>query len=204
MILADFGTSYTKLLDLTAPDTAPRILPTKDLPRGMTVDLATGHNAKRFGREYVNELIALARGAETLVPESSYLILDCGSRDGTDSLMTSWGELPGFRYLSMDGPVRLEAAFEAGILAARGDAVILLDPALPHTPELIPNMIMQWESDARLVYATRDSQGGSVLRHWDEARTAEATAHADMQLPPECMGLGLLDRRLVDWLVQAG
>jgi glycosyltransferase involved in cell wall biosynthesis len=132
------------------------------------------------------------------------IVVDCGSRDGTDSLMTSWGELPGFRYLSMDGPVRLEAAFEAGILAARGDAVILLDPALPHTPELIPNMIMQWESDARLVYATRDSQGGSVLRHWDEARTAEATAHADMQLPPECMGLGLLDRRLVDWLVQAG
>lgn len=132
------------------------------------------------------------------------IVVDCGSGDGTDSLMSAWGELPGFRYLSMDGPVRLEAAFEAGILAARGDAVILLDPALPHTPELIPNMIMQWESDARLVYAARDGLGGSVLRHWDEARTAEATAHPDMQLPPECMGLCLLDRRLVDWLVQAG
>lgn len=132
------------------------------------------------------------------------IVVDCGSRDGTDSLMSSWGELPGFRRLTLDGPARLEAAFEAGILAARGDAVILLDPALPHTPELIPSMILQWESDARLVYATRDASGASVLRHWGEAQTAAATAEPDMQLPPECMGLGLLDRRLVDWLVQAG
>lgn len=132
------------------------------------------------------------------------IVVDCGSRDGTDSLMSSWGELPGFRRLTLDGPARLEAAFEAGILAARGDAVILLDPALPHTPELIPAMLLQWESDARLVYATREASGASALRHWDEAQTAAATAQPDMQLPPECMGLGLLDRRLVDWLVQAG
>lgn len=132
------------------------------------------------------------------------IVVDCGSRDGTDSLMTAWGELPGFRYLSTDGPARLEAAFETGILAARGDAVILLDPALPHTPELIPEMILHWESDARLVFAARDGRGASVLHHWDATRTDAATARPDMQLPPECMGLSLLDRRLVDWLVQAG
>lgn len=81
MILADFGTSYAKFLDLTAADPAPRILPTKELARGVRVDLATGHNAKRFSHEYVNELIALARGAEALISEKSYLVLDCGSRD---------------------------------------------------------------------------------------------------------------------------
>ena len=42
------------------------------------------------------------------------IVVDCGSRDGTDSLMSSWGELPGFRRLTLDGPARLEAA-EAGI-----------------------------------------------------------------------------------------
>lgn len=132
------------------------------------------------------------------------IVVDCSSGDGTDTLMSAWGELPGFRYLPLDGPARLESAFEAGILAARGDAVILLDPSLPHSPELIPAMILQWESDARLVYAARDAGGGSVLRHWDEARTGRETAQPDMRLPPECMALGLLDRRLVDWLVQAG
>jgi len=81
MILADFGTSYSKFLDLSAADPQPRILPTKDLDRSLHVALATGHNGKRFSGEYVNELIALARGAEALIPESSYLVLDCGSRD---------------------------------------------------------------------------------------------------------------------------
>lgn len=132
------------------------------------------------------------------------IVVDCGSVDGTDTLMSAWGELPGFRCIPMDGSVRLESAFEAGILAARGDAVILLDPALPHSPELIPAMLQQWEADARLVYASREGRGASALRWWDDARMAHETARPDMHLPPECMALSLLDRRLVDWLVQAG
>ncbi|HSH13969.1 MAG TPA: ATPase [Desulfurivibrionaceae bacterium] len=81
MILADFGTSYSKFLDLEERDPRPRILPTKELDRGLRVDLATGHNGKRFSARYVNELVALARGAEALISETSYLVLDCGSRD---------------------------------------------------------------------------------------------------------------------------
>lgn len=81
MILADFGTSYSKFLDLDENDPRPRILQTKELERGLRVDLATGHNGKRFSARYINELVALARGAEALIPETSYLVLDCGSRD---------------------------------------------------------------------------------------------------------------------------
>ena len=132
------------------------------------------------------------------------IVVDCGSIDGTDTLMSAWGELPGFRCLPMDGSARLESAFEAGILAARGDAVILLDPALPQSPELIPAMLQRWESDARLVYARHDAGGGTRLREWDDARMADEIARPDMRLPPECMALSLLDRRLVDWLAQAG
>ncbi len=81
MILADFGTSYSKILDLNETDPQPRIVPSKELDRGLRVDLATGHNGKRFSTRYVNELVALARGAEALISEKSYLVLDCGSRD---------------------------------------------------------------------------------------------------------------------------
>ena len=132
------------------------------------------------------------------------IVVDCGSGDGTDALMQSWSELPGFRFLPLGSSARPAEAVEAGILAARGDAVILLDPALPHTPELIPQMILQWEADARLVYAQHEVSGASTLRHWDEAQMRRETARPDMMLPPECMELGLLDRSLVDWLVQAG
>jgi activator of 2-hydroxyglutaryl-CoA dehydratase len=81
MILADFGTSYSKFLDLDNRDPQPYIKATKDLDRDFKVDIATGHNGKRFSTSYVNELIALARGGEALIEEDSYLLLDCGSRD---------------------------------------------------------------------------------------------------------------------------
>ncbi|MDG4474702.1 ATPase [Thiovibrio frasassiensis] len=81
MILGDFGTSYCKFLDLAAPNGGPTIMATKELPKGLRVDLATGHNGKRFADRYINELIALARGGETLIRDEEYVLLDCGSRD---------------------------------------------------------------------------------------------------------------------------
>ena len=81
MILGDFGTSYCKFLDTDKPDSTPEIVATKSLPPNLRVDLATGHNGKRFADRYVNELIALARGGEALIHEDSFLLLDCGSRD---------------------------------------------------------------------------------------------------------------------------
>ncbi|MBU0675725.1 MAG: ATPase [Proteobacteria bacterium] len=81
MILADFGTSYTKILDLDQSQPEPTIIATRELDKDRRVDLATGHNARRFCKAYVNELIALARGGEELIGEPDYLLLDCGSRD---------------------------------------------------------------------------------------------------------------------------
>ena len=80
MLLADFGTSYTKLVT-PDEDTEPRIIPTRELAPDFMADLATGHNAKRRGRESVNELIALAKGGTRLIAEPDAVLLDCGSRD---------------------------------------------------------------------------------------------------------------------------
>lgn len=80
MLLADFGTSYCKFLD-TDSGKSPHLVPTRDLDRNLKVDLATGHNGKRYTTHYVNELTALARGGETLIGSNTYTLLDCGSRD---------------------------------------------------------------------------------------------------------------------------
>ena len=81
MILGDFGTSYCKFVDLSQPGEPPRMVATRELAGSTRVDIATGHNGKRFAKQYVNELVALARGGEALVHEADYLLLDCGSRD---------------------------------------------------------------------------------------------------------------------------
>ncbi len=81
MILADFGTTYTKILDTTLPGAEPTIVPSKGLPASLRVTVSTGHNGKRFSGHYVNELIALARGGEALIGLPDFVLLDCGSRD---------------------------------------------------------------------------------------------------------------------------
>ena len=80
MLLADFGTSYCKILD-TAAGEEPRILATRELPRDFNADLATGHNASRRSTRSINELTALARGGRSCINRDSFVLLDCGSRD---------------------------------------------------------------------------------------------------------------------------
>lgn len=80
MLLADFGTSYCKLLQ-TDTDNQSRIVATRELEKGFQADLATGHNAARRSRKHINELSALARGGGHLIAEPDFVLLDCGSRD---------------------------------------------------------------------------------------------------------------------------
>ena len=81
MILGDFGTSYSKFLDLSSGSSKPYIIPSKELTAADKVGIATGHNGKRFSNRYVNELTVLARGGENLIEEKNFVLLDCGSRD---------------------------------------------------------------------------------------------------------------------------
>jgi len=103
-VLADFGTTWTKLLDTDTGER--RILRTRDA-HGLTAEVATGHNARRRAPRHVNELIALAQGGLRLIPEPEFLILDVGSRDikyirmrGGELLAMDWtatcGSLTGF------------------------------------------------------------------------------------------------------------
>jgi activator of 2-hydroxyglutaryl-CoA dehydratase len=77
-VLADFGTSWTKILDTESGER--RIEKTKDLIP-FKADLATGHNTNNRARRTVNELIALGNGSMQLVDSKEYTVLDVGSRD---------------------------------------------------------------------------------------------------------------------------
>ncbi len=81
MILGDFGTSYSKLIDLAKPAPRPVVIPSKELTAVTRVTLGTGHIGKRYAEQHVNELTVLARGGEALIPEKDFVLLDCGSRD---------------------------------------------------------------------------------------------------------------------------
>ncbi|MEI6092562.1 MAG: ATPase [bacterium] len=82
MLLVDAGTSYIKIFD-TEKDQL-KILSLAELKANdqLKADYATGHNANLFTEAtFVNELVALAKGAKSIVSDKDFTILDIGSRD---------------------------------------------------------------------------------------------------------------------------
>ena len=92
------------------------------------------------------------------------IVIDDGSRDDTAEVMrtlcASHRELV---YLQLSRNFGKEPALTAGIDAARGDVVLLMDADGQHPVELLPTMLEKWQQGADVVYAvrkTRDDQSG--------------------------------------------
>jgi len=81
MILADCGSTWTKIYD--TEDDSLEIMPTSELigDHRPPFDIATGHSAVNRCEEFRNELIALAAGARSMVDSDSYTVVDVGGRD---------------------------------------------------------------------------------------------------------------------------
>lgn len=81
MRIADCGSTWTKILDLGS--NGLEIITTKDLVRrrGESFDVATGHCGRGRCAVYENELVALADGGLSLVPEDDFSLVDVGGRD---------------------------------------------------------------------------------------------------------------------------
>jgi dolichol-phosphate mannosyltransferase len=92
------------------------------------------------------------------VPDLQHRILfvDDGSRDGTlDRLNALAARDPAVRVYSLSRNFGHQIALTAGLDAARGDAVILMDSDLQHPPALIPEMIRLWRQGNDVVSAVR-------------------------------------------------
>lgn len=79
-------------------------------------------------------------------------LIDDGSKDDTwvtvQQLSKEYAALNGLRFTRNFGK---EAAIMAGLTAATGQAVVVLDSDLQHPPELIPQMVSLWESGFKIV-----------------------------------------------------
>ena len=131
------------------------------------------------------------------------LLVNDGSRDNTLAKMQELHKNdPMVSYLSLSRNFGKENARLAGLDFAEGDAVILIDADLQDPPELIPQMIDEWEKGYDDVYARRRSRAGET---WFK----KASAHwyyrilqkfADIDIPSDVGDFRLLDRQAVDAL----
>ena len=131
------------------------------------------------------------------------LLVNDGSKDNTLAKMQELNEKdPAVSYLSLSRNFGKENAMLAGLDYADGDAVILMDADLQDPPELIPQMLQEWEKGYDDVYARRRTRAGET---WFK----KASAHwyyrilqkfSDIDIPADVGDFRLLDRQAVDAL----
>lgn len=131
------------------------------------------------------------------------LLVDDGSRDGTLGEMRRIArEDSKVKYLSLSRNFGHEAASSAGLDAASGGVVILIDADLQDPPEVILRLLEKWREGYDVVYAVRSSREGEGL-------LKKTTSHLFYRLinylskPPLPVDTGdfrLMDRKAVDAL----
>ncbi len=131
------------------------------------------------------------------------LLVNDGSRDNTLAKMQELhAKDPSVSYLSLSRNFGKENAMLAGLDYAEGDAVILMDVDLQDPPELIPEMIQEWENGYDDVYARRRSRMGET---WLKKTSAHYYYRllqklADIDIPADVGDFRLLDRQAVNAL----
>ena len=91
----------------------------------------------------------------------------------------------------------------AGLEAASGDAVVVVDCDLQDPPELIPTLLERWQQGYDVVYAQRRTRAGETL----PKRIVSVLGYrlirriADVDIPPNTGDFRLMSRRVVDNVV---
>lgn len=131
------------------------------------------------------------------------ILVDDGSTDTTAHLLSGWAGLPGFRVLELSRNFGKEAALTAGLQAAAGDVVVMLDADLQHSPALIPTFIQHWRKGADVVYAVRDDRRGETAFKRLGTRWFYALVNAAdrFEVPAGAGDFRLLDRKVVEALL---
>jgi polyisoprenyl-phosphate glycosyltransferase len=141
------------------------------------------------------------------VPDINFEIVcvDDGSRDDTLSRLLQLVERDArITVVELSRNFGKEAALTAGIDAAGGDAVVLIDADLQDPPAVIPAMIREWQQGAEMVLARRIDRSS-------DSRPKRITAQlfyrlhnriAHLNIPENVGDFRLIDRIAVDALSQ--
>jgi len=105
----------------------------------------------------------LVEALDGVVDGLEILFVDDGSADGTwervAGLAARDGRVRGVRFARNFGH---QAAVTAGVDAARGTAVVIIDADLQDPPEVIPELVARWREGWEVVYAQREHREGET------------------------------------------
>ncbi len=149
----------------------------------------------------------ITRVLDDLVLGSEIIYVNDGSSDDSLGLLNEFYEQDArVAVVDLSRNFGKEIAMTAGLHKAEGDAVVVIDADLQDPPELIPQMIEEWQKGSDVIYAKRARrEGESVFK--------KLTAHlfyrimrsiGQIKIPEDTGDYRLLSRRAVDALNTLG
>ena len=103
------------------------------------------------------------------------------------------------KYIQFSRNFGKEFALSAGLDAANGDAVVMIDADLQHPVELIPDFIQRWQNGAEVVVGVRKKNNGKgfAKKVCSLLFYKIMSAVGDTKITPSATDFRLLDRKVV-------
>ena len=133
------------------------------------------------------------------------VLVDDGSRDGSYELMVAVNrEDPRFKVLQLSRNFGHQVAITAGMDAAAGQAVIVMDADLQDPPEVILQMAARWQEGYEVVYAVRERRDGETVFKRKTATLFYGLQRrlAEIDQPVEVGDFRLVDRKALNAFLQ--
>jgi polyisoprenyl-phosphate glycosyltransferase len=178
-------------------------VPAVGRPRPRPATLSCIVPCRNEGRNLDLLLPQLTQLLPRLADDWEVILVDDGSTDHTAGVMRQWSELPHFRSIELSRNFGKEAALTAGLQAAAGQVVVMMDADLQHPPPLVAEMVARWREGADVVYAQRASRADESLFKRAGTRLFYRLLNRfeRVRIPEDAGDFRLMDRRAVDALL---
>jgi dolichol-phosphate mannosyltransferase len=133
--------------------------------------------------ENLPELLSRLDGVRaSMLAPMDVVIVDDDSGDGAESVVRACA-MPWARVIVRRGERGLSSAVIAGLCAAAGEILVVMDADLSHPPESIPDLVQRVVRGADFVVGSRYVPGGSVDEHWGWGRRLNSRVAAILARP---------------------
>jgi dolichol-phosphate mannosyltransferase len=138
--------------------------------------------------------------------QCEFIFVDDGSGDGSDVLLDRLAACdPRVRVLHLSRNFGHQAAVQAGLLHAQGDAVVVMDSDMQDDPGSLPEFVAHWRAGYDVVYAVRTNRKeGPLKRALFFAFYRLLNLVSSTPLPNDAGNFGLVDRRVAESIAGLG
>ncbi|MFZ1609494.1 MAG: glycosyltransferase family 2 protein [Chitinophagales bacterium] len=131
---------------------------------------------------------------------SELVFVNDGSSDNTSQILNQFADADEtVRVIHLSRNFGHQPALSAGMAAAKGKAIVMMDADLQDPPELIQELIVKWKAGFEVVYAIRESrEGNAILNFGYRTFYYWMNKSSSIYIPMHTGDFGLIDRKVVD------